>query len=143
MKLSVGALEGNLKTQNIDGLAKTIDSLKKYQVVSIIGNGDNQGETITISIDGNQVGTAVVKSDGTWIFASNFDPASDHEIKATKGENTRTLKYTASDKKLTTDSSLRAEVKSLFSNVETTHYTREGDIINFDLKANFDEKALW
>lgn len=144
LKISSGTLEGTLDGKSVDSLAKLVESYKKYQVIVLTGPG-TEGGNVNISIDGGAATAVSVKSNGLWVYAVNIDPAKDHEINIDgSGNDAISIKYTAKDKKIaSTNSSVTAISKTLFSNVETKQYQKKGAGISFDLKLNFDASTLW
>jgi hypothetical protein len=122
-----------------------IESFKNYQVIVVSGSGA-QGAKYNVTVDGTNAETVTGKSTGRWNGAVSFDPAVDHEIKVSTedGKSNTTIKYVAAEKKITSDdSSVTAVSKYLFSNVDTTSYTKGDGGITFNIKFSFDEKAIW
>lgn len=143
IKLNGKTVEGTLISNSVTSLAKFVESLKSYQVIALAGTG-TEGQTLNVTLDNGAQESVVVKSDGKWNFAVNFDPQLDHEliISDTEGQNT-SIKYTANDKKLaSTTSSITAEVTYLFENVEATKYAKDAEI-TMETKFNFKSEILW
>lgn len=145
LKILSGAAEGTIECKSVDSLAKFIESYKNYQVIVLSGPGV-EGDSVNVSIDGSTPTLVNVKSNGQWLFAVNFDPAKNHEIKVEAiNTNSISIKYDASTKGVSsTNESVIAIAKLLYSNVETKEYTKgdKGDI-SFDVKFNFDTSSLW
>lgn len=145
LKLGTGTIDGNVTAATVDSLAKMIESFKSYQVIVLTGSGD-QGAKYNVTLDESQIETVTGKSTNRWNAAVSFDPTVDHEIKVTSedGKSSTTVKYTAVDKKVSSnDSTVTTEVRSLFSGVDTTAYSKTDKGVTFSIKFSFDEKAIW
>lgn len=144
LKLADGAIEGTLEAASVESLAKMIESYKQYKVIVLSGPGTESG-TISLSVDGATPETVAVNSSGRWIYAVSVDPATNHGIKITQPEKEEiTIKYTADSKKVeSTDSSVTAESKNLFTSIETGQYQKKDNYVTFDVKINFDSKSIW
>jgi Tfp pilus assembly protein PilN len=146
LNLSNGKIEASLVGQNINSLARFLDSFKGYQVIAITGSGV-AGTTVNIKVDSGDSQAVMVKTNGTWIYAANFDPVTDHTITAQGSASDAkiiNIKYTAADKKIVSDdTSVKAGTKNLFSGVETTQYTKKDESVTFDSTFSFDGSALW
>jgi VCBS repeat-containing protein len=143
------AIEGTTVTaqlsgRNVESIARFIESYKKYQVVTISGTGEPQ-EIINFTNGDNSIGTTTVKSNGTWVYSFKNTLTEDFQIKAKSNtaENSQ-ISYTVATKSLKVDSgSASAVVKSLFTNINTKQYTKEGENVNFDATFSVATEALW
>lgn len=144
LKLTNDKIEADLKGQNINSLARFSESFKEYKVISLSGPGE-QGESVNITIDGGPAEAAMVKTNGRWIYAANFDPAKDHEIAVDVGENKKeTIKYKAADKKIESDTKdIQTETKNLFSEVETNQYDKKDNMVEFKTTFKFNGSLIW
>jgi VCBS repeat-containing protein len=149
LKLTDGKIEADLNGKSVDSISRYIESYKGYKVMVLRGTGQN-GDKITVASSGKQ-GTTTVNGDGAWVYSIETDPAKDQEITVTKtgivnSENDSVSKvtYTASDKKIVTENGITANIKNLFSAVESPGYTKNPDgTIKFSAKMNFEGSDLW
>jgi len=171
IKLTNGVIEAQIEGSSVESLARFIESFNEYKVI-VLGGSGKPGQSLKILVDGEEVARSTVKSTGEWVAAINPDPGKDHEIKvvfedsdkASKetaleedgggdienqpSENVKEesiiLKYFAENKSIEgTSSQVRANTQKLFSAVHTNEYKREGGLIKFEVKMNFDGKAIW
>lgn len=144
LTLSEGKVSADLEGQSVNSLARFVESYKKYKLVAISGKTSNI-QTVSIVIDGGASESVQVKLDGTWLYGTNFDPEKDHEITIDLGEGKKaSVKYNAKEKKLdANEESITAEVKTVFTNVETKEYSKKGSNVVFSATFDFDKKAIW
>lgn len=144
LKLSGNAVEASLKGKTINSLARFMESYKAYKVIAITGSSVT-GKTVNVSVDGGPKETVMVKSDGKWLYAANFDPATDHTISVDVAEGkAMTIKYSAKEKKIeTNESGVNAETKNLFSEVEVKEYQKKENSVEFTAKFNFESGSIW
>jgi len=144
ISLSGNQIQADLKGKNINSLARLIESYKNYNIVVLKGTAQPE-ETITVTLDEGAESIATVSSNGIWNTALAFNPKDDHAITIKTNQNNEIkLSYDANSKTLSSpESSISAEVKNLFSNIETTQYSKEGENISFNISFNFDSEAIW
>ncbi|MDD3481162.1 MAG: hypothetical protein PHW75_02990 [Patescibacteria group bacterium] len=142
------ALEGNtvtgdLKGKDINSLARMVESYKEYQVVVLKGSAE-AGAEVTVSLDEGAEVKVVANDNGSWNYATNFNPAISHSISVTSGVSETRLSYDSETKEITSaGEGISAEVKKLFSSVETTAYNKEGNNVSFSISFKFDREAIW
>lgn len=143
LKVKSNSIEGELEGNSVESLAKFVDSLKNYQVVTLSGF-TKAGESMSIRLDGTE-STPKIKSGGQWKQAIVFDPTAAHEIIIVSGNEEKKLNFDPTTKKITaedSDTKINVEVKNLFTSVDTTRYEKEGNV-KFDVKITFEGSALW
>lgn len=143
ISLEGSTVEGELKGKDINSLARMVESYKEYQVVVLKGSADANAE-VSISLDEGTATTVTADDNGSWNYATNFNPEINHTIAVSSGITETRLSYDSETKEITSaGEGISAEVKNLFTNVETTAYTKEGNNVTFSISFNFDREAIW
>lgn len=144
LSLEENTLVATLDGENINSLARFVESFKNYQVVSMSGKG-NAGEKVNISIDGGTENAVNIKSNGSWTYAINFNPDSDHAITIIQDGQEIRVSYNRDTKELATSEGyeIAASVENLFTSVETNQYKKEGNQVNFDSTISFNKDLVW
>lgn len=84
-----------------------------------------------------------VGPNGKWIRAIKIDPKKDASFTIRIGESEMKVKYEAETKNITTEGAVSAEVAKLFTEIETTRYTKKGQQVTFDATFKFESRLLW
>lgn len=144
LKISANTIEAGLDGGDVNSLARFVESYKEYQVIVLTGSGQ-PNETLVVTVDSAPAGTAMVKSTGSWVYALHIDPATPHNIKITNGVRNSDISYVPEGKKLqVAGESVTAQVKNLFTNIETKEYQKKEDgKVSFRTTFSFDGGLLW
>lgn len=144
LALEPGKITATLKGKDVNSLARFAESYKKYSLVKISGPG-NWGEEVKVFIDNGSVKSIPVKSDGTWNYATSMDPEKDHEIVVEDGSgNQMKMSYSAQTRAVVSgETSVQVTATTLFSSVEISKYSKEGNEVTFDAELSFDGALLW
>jgi hypothetical protein len=142
--LESGKISAGLEGQNINSLARFIESFKKYELYSITGTG-SPDEKMTISIDDGAPVIVTVKTNGQWVYPLSFSAAANHRIiiKNSADEATNVV-YDAATTEIKVESgNASVQKKNLFSGIEVTQYRKNGETVIFDATMGFDGGLLW
>jgi hypothetical protein len=144
LKITGNQAEATVEGNDINSLARFVESYQGYQVITLQGTGEPT-DTLTISIDGGQADSVTVKSSGGWNYSVNIDPSINHTIKIVSDSKSSDITYTAADKTIKTEGeAVSAQVKNLFTAVDTKEYQKKEDgKVTFKSTFNFEGGLLW
>lgn len=142
LKIQPGTIESELESMSVEEAARFIESVQAYEVLSVAGSGE-AGKEVTILVDGVETKTKV-NNNGLWKIALMSDSVTDHTVVVKLDETSTEMKFDPTSKKFSENSTgVTANIKKLFSNVETKQYNRQNGVINFDTKMTYEGSLLW
>lgn len=132
-----------LRGKSIDSLARFINSYKSYQVITLKGTGDPEKE-VEVHLDNALNGTTKVNNSGVWVYSIMLTSDQDHQIIVNVNDSESSLSYLAAQKTIDShEETVSAEVIFMFTDINTSQYTKEGTEVIFDSTFNFASEALW